>query len=303
MGGKGNFRYIAYISVIALAVFASFFAAAAARPIIVRRVIQRQADSAAAASMRQPSIFYAGGAVETRPKIGFASFGVPDSIPPQDEPGPASELAGDIANFKLVGTLPSAGAWIDKGEGASLVLMNAVLDGYALERIEYDHVLFSRDGVRYPVYMAYQSSESAGSAAQTRVVNVPGRVPEDFDFPEFQAAAPVNMGGIVQAGANGEDGTITRETLNELLMNPLDEIGRMRLVPMESGMMIMRMRRDSLFSRLGVQPRDVITNINGIAITDVSNVANVIGSMLSGTRFDVRVERDGQPVTLGYAVR
>jgi S1-C subfamily serine protease len=67
-------------------------------------------------------------------------------------------------------------------------------------------------------------------------------------------------------------------------------------------MKIMNMRPDSLFLKLGMKPNDVITNVNGIGISDVGNVANVISSMMSGTRLDFQIEREGKKMKLGYAV-
>ena len=296
---EGNSGFVTNVFIIALAVFASFFIMTASRPIVANRVMKRQAESALAASQRQPSIFYAGGTGETKPRIGFAAFGIPDQGPKKIEVGAAPEPTGNIRNFRLVGTLPSVGAWVDTGSEASLVLKGTVLDGYTLEQVEPDHVVFSREDEKYPIYMVYLSpGDAGGPVAQQPPVNVPGIARE----PRIQSPA-MNFDGIVQAKANGEDGTIAREMLNELLMNPLAEIGKMRLVPTENGMMIVDMRSDSLFNKLGMQPDDVITNVNGIAISDVGNVANVISSMLSGSRFDFRVDRDGEPVKLGYAVK
>ena len=300
---EDNYGVIANILIVVLAVFASFLMASASHPFIAGRVMKRQAESAGAASQRQPSIFYAGVTGEARSRIGFAVFGVPDSRPPEpEEPEPEPEPAGNIENFSLVGTLPSIGAWVDTGDATSLVLQGAVLDGYTLEQIEHDHAIFSRESERYPVYMLYMAKDGGSRAAQAQAVNVPGRVPEMPEMPE-PAQPAVDLSGIVQATVNGEDGTITREMLNELMMNPLAEVGKMRLVPSDNGMMIMGMRSDSLFNKLGMKPRDVITSINGIAISDVGNVANVISSMLSGSRFDFEVNRGGSPVTLGYAVQ
>ena len=295
----GNYGLIINVLIAALAVFASFFTAMAARPFIANRIMKRQAESAHAASYRQPSIFHAGGVAEAGPRIGFAAFGVPDSSPPQDEPDEEPEPAGNIDHFNLVGTLPSVGAWVDTGSATSLVLQGRILDGYTLEQVEHDHIVFSHESERYPVYMSYLPNEGRGNQAAQAPVNVPGMAYEEFFEPEPHA---VSVGGIVQADANGEDGTITREMLNELLMNPLAEVGKMRLVPSDNGMMIMGMRSDSLFNQLGMMPRDVIRSINGIAISDVGNVANVISSMLTGARFDFEVDRGGTPIKLGYAV-
>ena len=297
---EGNYGLIANIFVAALAVFASLFIMMASRPFIADRVMKRQAESAHSASLRQPSIFHAGMTGEAKPRIGFAAFGVPDSNPIEEEEEEEAKPAGNIDNFKLVGTLPSVGAWVNTGSATSLVLQGAILDGYTLEQIEHDHAIFSLESEKYPVYMLYMAEDRSSRTAQAPV-NVPGRAPDELF--EQAEAMNVNVGGIVQARENGEDGSITREMLNDLLMNPLAEVGKMRLVPSDNGMMIMGMRSDSLFNKLGMKPRDVITSINGIAINDVGNVANVISSMLSGSRFDFEVNRGGTPVTLGYAVQ
>ena len=285
-----------FIAVLALA--ASILASMTARNAVAVRILSAQEKSALAASQRQPSIFYAGRS-DVKPKIGFTMFVVTDSNPQKPDTAEAAP-AGNIENFKLVGTLPPVGAWVEAKNSASLVLKGGIFDGYTLESIEPGSAVFSREGQKYPVYLVYRSQgdNRDANAQQPRVdVNVPGMAVEP---PPAQVA---DMGGIVQARANGEDGAITREMLNELLVNPLAEVCKMRLIPSENGMMIAGMRSYSLFSKLGMKPKDVITNINGIAISDVGNVSNVISSMMSGARFDFQVQRDGAMVRLGYAVK
>jgi type II secretory pathway component PulC len=293
-----NIAVFAFAAVFALSL--SFLAAAAARHAIAERIIGAQRESARFASERQPSIFYSGGG-EKRQRIDFAAFGVPDSDPAQKEPVAVSASpAGNIKNFKLVGTLPSVGAWVESGSRAGLVLKGGELDGYRLEKIEPEYVVFEREGEKFPIYLVYLAP------GDKRNASTPARAASAAPSPpvtQAQPAAPTGTGGVVQATANGGDGTITRELLNELLMNPLDEVRKMRLVPSDNGMMIMGMKSDSLFNKLGMKPNDVITSVNGIGIDDVGNVSNVISSMLSGARFDFQIERDGSPVKLGYAVK
>ncbi|MDR3280347.1 MAG: PDZ domain-containing protein [Synergistaceae bacterium] len=284
---------------IALGLLVSFVLCAGAKAFMASRSMASQKELAAIVSQRQPSIFYAG-ASQNREKtdISFASFGVPDADPEKRAPLAVAQSApvGSIKDFKLFGTLPSIGVWIETKSGSSFVLKNGGHDGYILSDIAPDMAIFTRDGESFPLYLTFWSPADKRPAAAARAMP---RAPDPAPVIE----APNPESGIVLAEANGSDGTITRELLNDLLTNPLNEVRKMRLVPADNGMMIMGMRSDSLFSKLGMQPNDVITNVNGIGIDDVGNVSNVISSMLSGARLDFQVEREGEPLKLGYAVK
>jgi hypothetical protein len=279
----------------ALGFAASFTLCLSAGPIIARRIIEVQNSLADVAAKRQPGIFHARVGGSRVASISFASFGVPDSNPNKPETAEISpELTGDIKDFKLVGTLSGVGAWIDSKNEVSLVLKGRVLDGYTLETIEPQFAIFSKGEAKYPVYLVYRSQEVRPAPRG----NTRAPATEAQPIPAASAGS-----GVVPAEANGSDGMVARETLNELLMNPLAEVAKMRLVPTDNGMKIAGMKSDSLFSKLGMKPNDVITNVNGIGISDVGNVSNVISSMLSGTRLDFQLERGGESVKLGYAVK
>jgi type II secretory pathway component PulC len=289
------------IFIVIAALVSSFLATLACIPHISARTAAAQKESAAIASLRQPSIFYARQG-EAKPKLDFASFGVPESDPAQRRAEASAAPAGNIKNFKLVGTLPSIGAWVESGGKSSLVLKGDGLEGYKLDEIEPESAVFSREGEKYPLYLVYWMPN------EKRAANTPPPPPPPpVNVQPTPEPPPAEVSdepsGVLQAVANGDDGTITRELLNELLMNPLAEVGKMRLTPSDNGMRIMGMRDDSLFSKLGMSPGDVIKSVNGIGISDVGNVSNVISSMMSGTRLDFQVEREGEPVKLGYAVK
>lgn len=97
---------------------------------------------------------------------------------------------------------------------------------------------------------------------------------------------------------------IPRELVDKLLMNPYDEIAKMRMVPAEGGgMQLARIDPDSVLGLVGVKKDDVIKAVNGVEITNLSDATNAVNSMMSGTRFDVRVERSGKPLELRYQVK
>lgn len=96
-----------------------------------------------------------------------------------------------------------------------------------------------------------------------------------------------------------------RELVDALLMNPYDELGKLRMVPADdgSGMQLERIAPDSVFARVGVAQGDVIQAVNGVTISNMADAANAVNSLMAGTRFDVTVQRKGKPLELKYQVK
>ena len=296
----------AILSLLAMAaLLVSFLTCFAAGAVVSGRTMELQREAADVVAGRQPGIFHVRSQNETNRKMNFAAFGVADSNPTDTQTEAAAPVpSANIKDFKLVGTLPSVGAWIEFKDVMSLMLKGQERDGYTLDEIAPEYVVLGRGAGKFTLYLTYWSPDSGRRVTnnQKRVRARSAPAPEPQPEPPAAAAPPPEDSGVVVAEANGEDGTISRELLNELLVNPLAEVGKMRLVPTDNGMMIAGMRSDSLFLKLGMKPNDVITNVNGIGINDVGNVSNVISSMLSGTRLDFQLEREGESVALGYAV-
>jgi type II secretion system protein C len=285
---------------------AAFISCALFKPFITAQTAALQEPLALAASKRQPSIFHTRSRpAGNRSADAFSPFGVPESDPDAlaaseaETPETAPET-GSIEELTLAGTIPNIGAWLEAKDGVKFVSKGESLEGYRLERVERDRAVLSRGGKNFPLFLVYWTppeKRTRAAAAAAGAYTPPPQAP-----PPPRRAESAAEYGVKLAGPNGADGTVARETLNNLLMNPLDELKNMRLIPVDNGMKIEGMNSRALFSKLGMQPDDVITNVNGIGINDVGNVANVISSMLSGTRFDFQIERGGQPLKLGYAV-
>jgi hypothetical protein len=285
------------------AISVSFFICFAARSFIFGQTMKLQRETADVIAGRQPGIFHAQSRNESDLKMSFAPFGVPDSNPASQPAAIAPSSSANIKDFKLIGTLPPVGAWIEFNNEVSLMLKGHERNGYILDEIEPEYAVFTQGTGKFTLYLTYWSPGSRrANAPPSRGSRAPQTPPSPPPPPDLPATAAEDS-GVIAAEPNGEDGAISRELLNELLVNPLAEVGKNRLVPTEDGMMIMGMRSDSLFLKLGLKPNDVITNVNGIGINDVGNVSNAISSMLSGTRLDFQIEREGESVKLGYAVR
>lgn len=197
----------------------------------------------------------------------------------------------DLSSLTLVGTLPGIGAWI-RAEGVSkLVLMNQAFRGFQLVRVDPDRVYLLKDEQVYKVFL-YLSGSGPAAPSPSPSVTVGG--------------APVAPGSF-QAASEGKDGTLSRDLLDKLLMNPYDELAKVRLIPQTSGdvqgMRVESIQADSVLGQLGVGPGDTIQALNGVPIRNLSDVANAVNSLLGGSRMDVTVLRQGKPVNLGYAVK
>ncbi|MDR1137310.1 MAG: hypothetical protein LBK91_03205, partial [Synergistaceae bacterium] len=229
----------------ASALFASFLICFAARAFVIGRTMERQREVANIVAGRQPGIFHTQNQNEASQGMTFTSFGVSDSNPAETSRAAVSPVpSANIRDFRLVGTLPSVGAWIEFKDEVSLMLKGNERDGYTLEEIAPEYAVLTRGGGKFTLYLTYWSPAGA------RASNVPRQrraQREPIPAPPSEPAAPSpENSGVVIAEANGEDGTISRELLNELLVNPLAEVGKMRLVPTDDGMMIAGMRSDSL---------------------------------------------------------
>jgi type II secretory pathway component PulC len=302
---KAALRYAALSAVFGFA--AAYILCALSKPFIAAKTAALQESLALAASKRQPGIFHARSSPARDMAVGaFSPFGTPEDDPAVKTETPEEPENENIEELALAGTIPNIGAWLAAKGGedeAKFVSKGESLKGYKLEHVERDRAVLSRDGKTFPLFLSFWTPLDKLARVPTPAANA-SRPPQQArrqPAPSRGAENPAEY-GVKQADPNGADGTVTRETLNELLSNPLAEIGKMRLVPAGNGMRIMGLNSESLFSKLGMKPDDVITNVNGIGISDVGNVSNVISSMLTGARFDFQIERGGEPLKLGYAV-
>lgn len=217
-------------------------------------------------------------------------------LPPRAGNAPAAAAAPQqsgtsLGDLTLTGTLPPEGAFFQSPEGLVLLLRGDSVEGYELVEVRPDGVLFHKGDEEVFLNILF----SGNSAATT--VRQPARpAPQQTSQYRVQPAEP------------GKEGALDRELVNQLLMNPFEELKRLRLRPrMENGeavgIEVRYIRKDSIFKQLGVERGDVIQGVNGIEMKNMNDVANAISSLMGGSRFDVTVLRNGKPETLSYTVR
>ena len=198
-----------------------------------------------------------------------------------------------ISSFTLQGTLPGIGAWIAGPQGTELVLKGQSVAGYILEQIKYGEVVLASGKTKHSLYLFLSGGTTAAAPAAPVAPAGGGSAKPKLDF-----------SGIV-AASDGKEGAVPRELVDALLMNPYDELSKLRMTPAPdgSGMIIERIAPDSVFARVGVTQKDVISAVNGVNISNMADVANAVNSLRAGTRFDVTVKRGDKPLDLKYQVK
>ena len=204
----------------------------------------------------------------------------------------APEQSGtSLGDLTLTGTLPPEGAFFQSPEGLVLLLRGDSVEGYELVEVRPEGVLFQKGEEEVFLNILFSGNSPVAS---TRQPSQP-----------LPQAAPQHS---VQPAEPGKEGALDRELVNQLLMNPFEELKKLRLRPrMENGeavgIEVRYIRKDSIFKQLGVERGDVIQGVNGIEMKNMNDVANFISSLMGGSRFDVTVIRNGKPETLSYTVR
>ena len=208
------------------------------------------------------------------------------------------EVKNSFATSTLIGTFPKAGVWLQDNTNDKLIYISIGdnFDVYKLTEVLYDRAIFQdeeENNVTKFLYLAIDANVTTANVA-----------------PPPRASAPQPSSSIIiPAEVNGRgEGIIDRETVNELLMNPFDEMKKFRIRPKFNGsesigIEVQWLQNDSILGKLGVARNDVIQSINGIPMKNMGDIANAINSLMNGSRFDVEVLRGNNKEMLTYEVR
>ena len=254
-----------------------------AETIIMSRTLTFKTILAQSVAGRSPSFANAN---MDRSYGGFASLNPFGAVmPPETEQKASSSYP--VTSLVLSGTLPNIGAWITDDTGTHLVLKGQEIKGYKLDAIQYGKVFISSGSVSHEIFLTLSGGSIVPAPAAPSVSS---------------NKSVLDISGVVSAGS-GKEGSVPRELVDKLLMNPYDEIAKMRMVPADGGMQLQRIASDSVLAAVGVTEGDIIKAVNGVRITNMGDVANAVNSMMSGTRFDVSVTRGGKPLARKYLVK
>ncbi|HIT03405.1 MAG TPA: PDZ domain-containing protein [Candidatus Caccocola faecipullorum] len=283
-------------------IFAGYCLCSSLESAMMSAALEADAETARAVSRRGPSFANAGrsggagGFTEENP------FGADVRAAKDTEKSSAAKAAPEtLKSMTLRGTLPGVGAWIEVSGNTRLVLKGQSVEGFTLSEIEYSRALLSGGAEEHALYLILSGGGRPAAADRRRPRRAETRRRTQQRAPEKPA---LDFSGLEPA-SEGREGAVPRELVDALLMNPYDELAKVRMVPTPdmSGMRLERLASDSVLARVGVAQGDVISAINGVSITNVADASNALNSLMAGTRFDVTVMRGGKPVELRYQVK
>ena len=283
-------------------IFAGYCLCSSLESAMMSAALEADAETARAVSRRGPSFANAGrsggagGFTEENP------FGADVRAAKDTGKSSAAKAAPEtLKSMTLRGTLPGVGAWIEVSGNTRLVLKGQSVEGFTLSEIEYSRALLSGGAEEHALYLILSGGGRPAAADRRRPRRAETRRRTQQRAPEKPA---LDFSGLEPA-SEGREGAVPRELVDALLMNPYDELAKVRMVPTPdmSGMKLERLASDSVLARVGVAQGDVISAINGVSITNVADASNALNSLMAGSRFDVTVMRGGKPVELRYQVK
>lgn len=273
---------------------AGCLAAGLAEEAIFAAWVEETAKSAPAAGARYESREERGRGPSLSDFAAADPFDAPSAASVPKEPEKKEMTAGELyelEGIRIAGAIPGISAWIEEKGKQAVYLPGQTIKGFELLRVGDGGIVLRKDGAEVTVFLRYggQPPGSASSPPPAR----PPRTPGD--------------GGVTAARPGGQ-GSIPRETVDNLLMNPLDEMKKFRLRPAFDGgkalgVEVQWMDRGSFLESVGVEKGDVIQSVNGLEIRNMGDVVNVVNSLMGGDAFDVQVLRGGRPVSLKYNIR
>ena len=217
-------------------------------------------------------------------------------VPPAPKDESRQITAGelfDLEGVRLTGTIPGISVWIQETQKPqTIVLKGQQLKGYTLTAVEEDRIILQKGPTTLTVLLRYSVESSASAKKPASAVSSP------------RAATPEAL----SAARPGQQGAISRETVNQLLMDPLEEMKKFRLRPKfdgdtAQGIEVQWLDDKSILTSLGVKAGDVVQTVNGVPIRNMGDVVNVINSLMSGNTFDVQVVREGKSEMLNYNIK
>ena len=209
-----------------------------------------------------------------------------------------TEAKNSFAKASLAWTFPEIGAWVQDNANnrVDFIPIGESFEEYKLTEVLYDRAIFRDEENNDITKFLYLVEAGAGSTQANAL-------PQPEEIPQTMASR-----GIIPATPDGQQGVISQELIDELMMNPFGELRKVRLRPKFEGnepigIEVQWTQHDSLLGNLGLARGDVIKSLNGIPMKNMGDIMNSINSLINGKRFDVELLRGNAPINLTYIVR
>ena len=180
-----------------------------------------------------------------------------------------------------------------------------VSPGVRLDQVLSDRVLLSRNGTIEALPLVREG--------QDQIKGLTRGQPQSGKRPQFSSGAGVvtTSGALISTANMGQVGApqlpmagIDLDKVRaELGADPVALAQQITPLPvMENGKLVgVRLHAGAnqmLLSRLGLQPDDIVTAVNGVTVTDPSRIAGVVAGLGKSGKLSVEVRRNGKTETL-----
>ncbi|MBI9076450.1 MAG: PDZ domain-containing protein [Desulfatibacillum sp.] len=120
--------------------------------------------------------------------------------------------------------------------------------------------------------------------------------------PRGRDTAPENLA----RQASGNDFKVGREQVNDALQNINKLMTEINVRPVfedgkPAGLMLRRIKPNSIFKEMGLQDGDVIQGINDEEIKDTEDILSLYNSLKSAEAVSLQIKRGGTPTSLNYS--
>ena len=170
------------------------------------------------------------------------------------------------------------------GKDQTVRLDQEVQSGVKLVEVQPEFIVVSRNGARERIDLD-----------RFIAAPKPGSTPGQPMVTSFRL-------NVASTGTNAF--SLSRQELNTVLQDPrqMNFLGRIGPAP-SGGVRVEDAPSGSLSNKLGLQPGDIITGINGQPINSPGDLARVYGQFNSLTSIRAEVRRAGAPVMLNYSIQ
>ena len=243
--------------------------------------------------------------------VNWHLFGKPEAAgSPQAAPETAPETPLNLSLRGVAASDDPTSAWAiiaNEGGKESAYAINGELPGGAiLKEIHADHVILLRNNRNET--LSLPKNPDPNRAAALPAVPLPDAAntpPPNLGTPEINE--PVEPDRAINP-EQPEVGAMLRNYRDALAANPQSLIGLAQTEPVqESGKFLgYRLQPGSdvvLFQRLGLEPGDLVTAVNGVILDNPAKGEEAVKALATASQLQLAITRNGESKTLSFPIR
>jgi general secretion pathway protein C len=196
--------------------------------------------------------------------------------------------------FAVDGKTPSVAVLSLGGRDMAVKLNDKISDGITLVDVQAEHIVITRNGVREKIELDRLGLPASTAASATTT----GSVASSRINPNSNANFRLNV-----SSPSRNTYALSRGELNSVLQDPR-QINFLGSITNASGggVQVQDASPGTLANKLGLQPGDIITQINGQPVNGAGDLARFYGQFGTTSSVRAEVKRGGTPILLTYTI-